>query len=291
MAAVRCVVAFVSLAALALGTLETVVPARAGSAVREVQFQGAPRPLGPLQTKLKLARGEKAEPMPGASLKGYLSQPHGGQKTPAVIVLHGCRGVTALERAIIPEALTAAGYMVLSVDSYGPRGIEDGCIDEPAAVDRVSDAYGALQYLATLNQVDRDHIGLLGISKGGVTVLTLNEDQFATSDVIVNPEHLGFKAAVAFYPGCSELADSTLFPLLVLVGSDDEFTPAQPCQKLVTSRPPNSAPVDLYVYPHLHHGFIEKDADAAQGLRDRYDEAALKDSLERARVFFNHYLK
>ena len=54
------------------------------------------------------------------------------------------------------ERYTAAGYALLAVDSFGPRGFEDGCSGVGSSVDLVMDAYGALLYLAELPFIDPD---------------------------------------------------------------------------------------------------------------------------------------
>ena len=71
-----------------------------------------------------------------ANLSGYLARPHaglaaeldgdspsnGGGPFPAVVVLHGCVGITGHFTGI-GDRLSSWGYVALAVDSLGPRGI------------------------------------------------------------------------------------------------------------------------------------------------------------------------
>ena len=75
-----------------------------------------------------------------ASLSGYLARPdaglaaelegdspsNGGGPFPAVVVLHGCIGITGHFTGIA-DRLSSWGYVALAVDSLGPRGISSRC--------------------------------------------------------------------------------------------------------------------------------------------------------------------
>ncbi|WP_246776893.1 dienelactone hydrolase family protein [Microvirga sp. VF16] len=257
--------------------------------IAKVELDGAARPLGKFQEQRARQRGEDPKPTPGSRLQAYLAKPEGDGPFPAVVVLHGCRGVSALESQKLPELLTSWGYVALSVDSFTSRKAEDACVKEPASVDRVADAYGALSYLAAQPFVDRNRVGLLGVSMGARAVLAMAERQ--VSEGVVNPDNLTFKAGVAYYPRCGVLADKTMFPLLIMVGSEDQWTPARACEELVAGRASDSASVDLAIYPGAHHGFVEQDWVSGQGFKVGYNAQAAEDSLRRAHDFFDRALK
>ena len=92
---------------------------------------------------------------------------------PAVVLLPPCSGrlPPRLEQADAAR-YTALGYVLLAVDSFGARGIADGCTGGGASVDMVMDAYGALLHLADLPFVDPDRIALVGYSFGGSVALS-----------------------------------------------------------------------------------------------------------------------
>jgi dienelactone hydrolase len=115
-----------------------------------------------------------------AKLVGYLARPDTGlslilgggsadsARHPAVVVLHGCSGFSS-HSAAIADRLGSWGYVALTVDSSGPRGIASACGGGLAA--QAFDAYAALHYLAGLEEVDPARIAVLGQSMGGSSVL------------------------------------------------------------------------------------------------------------------------
>ena len=80
-------------------------------------------------------------------IDGYLSKPEGDGPFPAIVHLHGCNGLpkdfkSGADKGYWSEALAAWGYVVLVVDSFTTRGIEQACAD--GATSRIADAYGGL---------------------------------------------------------------------------------------------------------------------------------------------------
>ena len=70
----------------------------------------------------------------------------------------------------------------------------------------------------------------------------------------------GFRAAVAFYPGCIALSQAKdayhpYAPLLILIGEADDWTPAAPCVELAAKTKAGGDPVEIVTYPGAHHGF------------------------------------
>ena len=61
-----------------------------------------------------------------------------------------------------------------------------------------------------------------------------------------------YEAAVAYYPYCFDYLYSFDVPVKILIGADDDWTPARLCSA-VASRDPDH--VDLTIYPDTHHSF------------------------------------
>jgi hypothetical protein len=85
-------------------------------------------------------------------LTGQLYQPAGGGPFPAVVFLHGCAGIDPVQ-GHWAYRLQQWGYVVLLVDSFGPRGVTNLCAS-PVALSpmdlqyvRMPDAYAAQAYL------------------------------------------------------------------------------------------------------------------------------------------------
>jgi dienelactone hydrolase len=215
---------------------------------------------------------------------GHLAKPEGSGPFPAIVVLPGCAGPTAYVRNTLPPLLASWGFVALFVDSFSTRNVEPNCVKEHASVDRLSDAYGGLFYLARLPFVDRNRVGVVGVSMGGKTALFLTDPQ--TDGTVANPEKLTFKAGVAFYPPCNLWHETATFPVLLMIGQQDRST----CDRLA-ARPAGAT--ELVVYPDAHHGFVETDWSTAQqvsGVRYEYDEKAAEDALVRAREFLSKNL-
>src|SRR4029453_16188834 len=101
-------------------------------------------------------------------------RPDGAGPFPAVVLLHGCHGVSASTRQWAAW-FRARGYVALIVDSWAPRGIRDGCVPGPdiSNTERFDDAIGAVRWLQARPYVDRRHIGVIGWSNGGVFALAV----------------------------------------------------------------------------------------------------------------------
>jgi dienelactone hydrolase len=199
---------------------------------------------------------------------GYLFRPATGGPSPAVVLMHGCGGlVNGNGRINARETdyagrLTQAGYVVLLVDSFTPRGVRNMCspatLRLPVLQARPKDAYGALLFLQAKPFVRPDRVGLIGWSQGGGAVLMT----IRTSDS-PRPADLprgDFRTAIAFYPGsCSERqlkpGWTTKIPVLVLIGEKDVWTPLEPCRVLLDHAVTEGAPIELHTYPGAYHDF------------------------------------
>lgn len=106
----------------------------------------------------------KGEPL---NLVGHVRRPAGRGPFPAVVLLHGCAGDWRGMDSRWGARLVEWGYVALSIDSYGPRGVQDRCqyptTDPP---NHVLDAYGALDYLAAQPFVIPDRVVVMGVSGG-----------------------------------------------------------------------------------------------------------------------------
>ena len=190
-------------------------------------------------------------------LRGALRRPDGSDPFGAVVVLHSCNGNWLRIDDRWGKAVAAWGYVALSVDSFGPRGIKNTCAGLWPA-DMVLDAYRALSFLVQQPYVDRSRVAVLGFSRGGELALWSVE-----RGSIENRFEDKFRAAVAFYPRCAMFSRPMIVPALILIGENDDWTPAQACRDMVAGR---SGPgiarkaddrmdVRLVVYPDTYHSF------------------------------------
>jgi dienelactone hydrolase len=201
-------------------------------------------------------------------LDGYLFRVGAAGRHPAVIFMHGCGGLFGRKGGMLSREtdwagrLTAAGYVVLAVDSFAPRHQDEMCsaahIDVSIYAKRARDAYGTLAFLQAQPEVRADRVAIVGWSQGGGTVLhTVGTPSYGRPAAMTQPD---FRAAVAFYPAqCSEKMESavwtTTVPLLVLLGSDDVWIGAANCQRWLGSVIARGAAVTRQMYPGAAHDF------------------------------------
>jgi dienelactone hydrolase len=189
-----------------------------------------------------------------ATLSGVLAFPKNPTAAPAVILMHGCSGVSA-NMGHWAEALRSWGYATFILDSFAGRGLKSVC--ETGALrsdDRVPDAYAALALLARHPRIDGSRIALMGFSHGGGVVLLAGAQWVARG--YVGSGAPAFRAFVAFYPRCEGRYPGALAgPLRVHIGALDDWTPAPPCEVMVGSLRSRGADARITVYAGARHAF------------------------------------
>jgi dienelactone hydrolase len=240
---------------------------------------GAGSPSRAGQAGLSFSGDNVGEPGSGRAAELFL--PQGAGPFPAVIVMHGCDGVTSHARAWA-RRLVGWGYAALVVDSFKPRGIENVCnrgVSVPPGL-RARDAFAATAYLRSLSAIDADRIGLIGFSHGAWAAL------FAATER-AKGDGPGFQAVVAFYPSCPKAAPKLAADLLILIGDADDWTPAGRCVDFVAKygagarhRP------QLKLYPGATHAFDGRRPDRVYfGHHLAYDPEASADAASTRRFF------
>jgi dienelactone hydrolase len=181
--------------------------------------------------------------------------PH-DHSVPAVVMLHGSAGMI-YDRAKYGPQLAAMGVAVLLVETYNSR--EDlattfiGRVLHITETMFVADAYGALHYVASLPEIDPEHVVLTGFSYGGMATEYAMYEQMARA---LSPGGLRFAGHVAYYAPCiARFADSrtTGAPLLMLYGTDDELIRPKRCEQIASDLRAGGSQVTIISYPGAVH--------------------------------------
>jgi dienelactone hydrolase len=190
-------------------------------------------------------------------LQGYLRQPAGAGPSPAVVLLHSCNGSAQRLDERWGKLIAAWGYVTLTVDSFGPRGLKNTC-SSGAPVDLALDAYRALGFLVQQRFVDSSRVAVLGFSQGAWQALSSVE-----RGILEQASSNKFRAAIGFYPHCLGFKGNMTVPTLILIGELDDWTLAAECRNMVDGRDDwgisrqqhQGAPIKLIVYPGAYHAF------------------------------------
>ncbi len=231
----------------------------------------------------------------GVTLTATLYEPQAStSRMPAVVILHTCAGLDPNDSAW-GDWFAQNNYVALVVDSFGPRHVDRVCGSHAVPPElRAFDAYGALAYLRTLSGVDGAHVGVIGFSHGGGTVLwTENADIAAKAGFAGN----GFAAAAALYPSACDAnpTRALIDPLLLLIGASDDWTDAKTCEHFMSGVGQSAAPGTFHAYPNTYHKFDDPAANKEARVNGhfytlRYNATSAADAHDRVLAFFKQYL-
>jgi dienelactone hydrolase len=211
-----------------------------------------------------------------------LTKPEGRAPFPALILLHGLDGMDKYYDAWA-ERLASWGYVTLQMNGFGSRG--KLCVSDPPSK-RARDICSAKSYLGGLTFVDPKRVGAIGWSRRGSSTLAALCARFSSSQ-----KEYPLRAVVAFYPYCFRSLASLEFPLLILIGELDDFSPVAICRERMPQKKTRHE-VILKVYPSAYHGF---DAEGVKtdymGHRIQYNPAAAADSIVQVKAFLAKHMK
>jgi dienelactone hydrolase len=235
---------------LANGVAQT---AFAQDQIEIIQLQSLTFP-GSVFTSLMPSLGE-GKPV---TVFGMLRMPAGTERVPAVILTHGCGGLTGAETNWA-RSLREFGIATFLVNSFTPRDISQICSGQPSIslASVLTDVYRALDWVAAHPRIDASRIALMGFSFGGRTALWANHLRFQ--------ERYGqgsqkFAAFLAFYPASCyiKLADEDRIgeaPIRIFHGTADDWTPINPCRRYIERLRRAGKDAAIFEYPGARHGF------------------------------------
>lgn len=225
------------------------------------------------------------------SMSNGIFRPQGQGPYPAVVLAHTCGGLQPHITDRTKELL-AAGYLVLVLDSYGPRGHTAFCQPRGVMAPRVyKDAFDALRHLAKMKEVDAQRIYLVGFSLGSFVASSVASPEVAR---LVGSEPR-FRASVGWYGSCAFdvsphpkwqlLHRDTDRPVLLLLAGKDTETPIAECFPLMEQMKSEGKPVAWHVYADATHAWDKSDSQRGYV----YNGDVLKDAVQRTLEFLRSH--
>ena len=195
-------------------------------------------------------------------------KPDGPGPFPALVLHHQCGGLRRGQwhnQSMLTWTRMAVerGFVVLLLDSLGPRGVDWVCTGPKGGVNLgrgVRDALQGAEHLRSFAFVDKKRIAHVGFSWGAMVGLLANSASFRYFQSNLE----GFAAFVSFYPGCftikrpdgSQLEvvrSDTERPHLVLMGDQDTETPARECAAKLDAAKSSGASVKWHIFANATH--------------------------------------
>ena len=181
----------------------------------------------------------------------------GTERVPAVVLVHGSSGPSAIEERWSRELL-AMGIATLRIDGFAGRGIRRTANDQSqlGMLAMIVDAYRALDYLSRDARIDTSRIGLLGGSRGGRIALYASLKRFQRMHAAPGA---AFAVYFPFYAHCNatyvddtDVADR---PIRLFHGTADDSARIGPCRSYVERLRRAGKDVQLHEYEGAHHAF------------------------------------
>jgi len=226
------------------------------------------------------------------ALQGFLRLPDGPGPSPAIVLLHGCGGGWRELDERWAKRLADWGYVTLTVDRFGTRGIIHACTGSmPPST--MYDAYRALSFLVGQPTVDPGRVAVVGFSQGAMLALLSVE-----SGQIERSSKEKFRAAIGFYPICAGLKGNMTVPVLIMIGELDDWTPASECRNLAEGRDDwgisrekgKGFPIEITIYPGAYHDFDVPRfhrPEKVLGHHLEFNEAARDQAVDAVRKFLH----
>lgn len=237
-------------------------PAFSQDQIKIIDFQSLTFP-GSLFTPPFMPAPEEGTP---TTIFGILRLPEGDDRVPAVVLTHGCSGITGAE-TYWGSSLVQLGVATFVVNSFVGRSIPRVCTG-PHTISMASvltDVYRARDILASHPRIDAGRMAM-GFSFGGRTALWASHLRFQQR---YDRGPSRFAAHLAFYPSnCHiRLADEDLVsdaPIRIFHGAADDTADIGRCKEYVARLRDAGRDATLFEYGGAKHWFDNADLAGRQ---------------------------
>lgn len=219
-----------------------------------------------------------------------IARPDDDRKYPAVLFVHGRRGLDDLIRLKV-RRLAARGFVVVAPDLFAGRFLDPYPIEHDYALEE--DVNKGLDYLLALPDISTRQACLVSHTRGGYYTLKVA--------VKFKRQQKDVACYVSWYPhmqdpnapeplqvyGYAPEADEMKIPALIFIGEEEQYQRRRPIEAAVKYLREKKRPVRLVVYPGVGRGFDFR----PDNVRTFADDLASKDANWRAAKFIRQHLK
>lgn len=207
-----------------------------------------------IETRLKFPCGE-------LSLEGVTSVPEGPGPFPAVVVCHPHpQHGGDMDNDVVTAVCQALGQASIASLRFNFRGVKASGGTHDVGVGEQDDLIAALDFVSSLEGIDKDRVGVCGYSFGGAVALH------------VAPADKRVKALALISPAVESYVRLTKYdtPKLIVCGSADQFVSIIALQRLAEELSPPVQCEFISGADHFWGGFEDKvAAKVAAFLADR----------------------
>lgn len=247
---------------------------------------------GTLETPTNLkVRSERVAYMSGdIEVPVLVARPDDRRKYPAVLFVHGRRGVDDLISLHV-KRLAARGFVVFAPDLYEGRFIEKFPIEHDYTLE--DDLNAGLDALLARRDISGKQACAYSHTRGGYYALKLA--------VSKERQHKGLACYVSYYPHMQDPnapepmqvyryaneANELTLPTLVFIGENEQYQRRRGIEMAIGALRERERPAQLVIYPGVGRGFDFRDP----AVRTFADDLASKDAIQRATRFMMEHLK
>jgi carboxymethylenebutenolidase len=220
------------------------------------------------------------QPVKFGDASGYLSAPSTPGKKPGLIVIQEWWGVDDWIREQT-DRFSKQGYVALAVDLYRGKSTHDR--DEAHELMRglpedraMADMKAAFNYLASREDVDPKHIGVIGWCMGGgyALALAVNEPRIAATSI-------NYGRLVTDPNSITKIQSQ----IVGSFGAEDRGIPAADVKKFGAELTKYGKLADIKIYDGAGHAFMNPNN------KEGYNAAAAEDAWKRIDSFFERTLR
>lgn len=229
-------------------------------------------------------------PSGDVDVPALLVRPAGDGKYPAVLFVHGRRGLDELVQRHA-RRIAARGFVVLAPDIYRAHFIGTHPIEHDYALEQ--DVNAAVDVLLARADISTDKACLYSHTRGGYYALkvatTFKRQENTIACYVSYYPHLQDPNApeplqvYGFAPEIEQLS----VPTLVFIGDDEQYQRRRVIETSIQIMQDKGRDVRLIIYPGVGRGFDFR----ADDVRTFADDLASKDAVQRAAKFMRKHLQ